>query len=63
MQVLAHLRQIPDGLDESSAGVTWMRTRKANPLDAGDIIDGGEELGEVARGIVRRLVVIHDLAE
>ena len=40
-----------------------MRAREADALDAGNLVDRFEQRREIARRIVRRLVVIHDLAE
>ena len=61
--MLADLRQIADGLDQPRAGMARMRAREPDALDAGDIVDLGEQLREVAAGIVRRLVVVDDLPE
>ena len=40
-----------------------MRAGEADALDAGDVVNRLEQPGEVAAGIVRRLVVVHDLPE
>ena len=40
-----------------------MRAREADALDASDVVDVRQEIGEVARRVVGRRVVIDDLAE
>ena len=40
-----------------------MRAREPDALDARHLVHRLEQRREIARGIVRRLVVIHDLAE
>ena len=63
MEVLADLRKIANRLDQPRPGVPRMRAGETDSLDAGHVVDLGEELREVAAGIVRRLIVIHDLPE
>src|SRR5581483_12528001 len=43
--------------------VARMRTREADAVDTGDAVDRLDQAGEVAAGIVRRLVVVDDLPE
>src|SRR5829696_3478032 len=57
------LRQVADRPDQPIAGVTWMRAREPNSIDARNFVDLFEQCREIARRIVRRLVVIHDLAQ
>jgi hypothetical protein len=40
-----------------------MRAREADAIDAGNLVDRFEQCREIARRIVRRLVVVDDLAE
>ena len=57
------LRQVADGMDEPVGGVPRMWTRETNPINSGDLVHRFEQRREIACRIVRRLVVIHDLAE
>src|SRR6266849_2913837 len=63
MQMPADLRQVAHPCQEAIIEVPRVRAGKADALDAGDVVDGLEEAGEVARRLVRRLVVVDDLAE
>ena len=63
MQMFTDLRQVADRGDDAVAGVARMRAREADAIDAGNFVDRFEQRREIARRIVRRLVVIHDLAE
>ncbi len=63
MEVPADLRQPGHGVQEAIAHVPRMRAREPDPIDARNLVDRFEQPGEVAVGIVRRRVVIHDLAE
>ena len=60
---LQTLRQIADCLNQPAPRVPWMRTGEADALDAFDIVHISQEIGELARRVVRRRIVIHDLAE
>src|SRR5215203_3455698 len=59
----ADLRQGAQRLDHLRRDVAWMRAREADPLEALDGVQALQQPGEVAGGIVRRLVVVDDLAE
>ena len=61
--MLANLREMANRFNQAATRMPWVGTRKTDPLDAGDIIDRRKQVGKVARWIVRRLVVIDDLAE
>src|SRR6185503_11387401 len=63
MNVLADARQVANRFNEALARVTRMWTREANSLDARNVVDLREQVSEVALGIIRRRIVIHDLAE
>src|SRR5215204_5284844 len=63
MNVLADLREVADRFDEALTSVSGMRTREADPLDTGHVVDAREKIGEVTGGIIRSQVVIDDLPE
>ena len=63
MEVLADLRQIAHGLDQARRHVARMRARKPDALDARHVVHRLQQRGEIARRIVRRLIVIDDLPE
>ena len=63
MDVLADVRQVANRRDHPLRDVAWVRARKANAFDALDVVHAFEERREIAGGIVRRLIVIHDLTE
>ena len=59
----ADLRQPRHRGQEAIVEVPRMGAREADPLDAVDVVDRFEQPGEVARRLVGRLVVVHDLTE
>src|SRR6185436_4405818 len=63
MNVLADLWEVANRVDQALPRVTRMRARKADPLDARNVVDVCEEVGEITAGFVRRRVVIDDLPE
>src|SRR5919201_366529 len=63
MQMLADLRQVPDGRDEARRDVAWMRAREPDPLDPLNLVDGFQERSEVASRVVRRAVMVDDLSQ
>src|SRR5919106_6507936 len=63
MESFTDLRQVPDCLDQPHGNMSRMRAGKPDPLHAWHFVDRFEERGEIARPIVRRLIVIDDLAE
>ena len=63
MKVLAHLRQIAHCGDQPIAHVPRMRAGEPDALHARHLVHRFEQPREVARGIVRRLVVVDDLPE
>src|SRR5215510_15779310 len=63
MKMLADRRQIANGLDEPPCRVTGMRAGETYALNPGHAAHGLEQLGEVAPGIVRSSVMIHDLPQ
>jgi hypothetical protein len=63
VQMFTDLRQIADRGNDAIAGVARMRAREADAIDAGNVMNLFEQRWEIARRIVRRLVVVHDLAQ
>src|SRR3954454_8554149 len=63
MQVAADLRQPGHRLEKSRRNMARMRARETDALDALDVVNRFEEPGEIATGVVRRNVMIDDLAE
>src|SRR5262245_40999847 len=63
MEMLADLRQIADRLDQPHRNVPRMRARKPDALDARHLVDGFQKRREVARRVVRGLVVVDDLPQ
>ena len=63
VEVLADARKVPDGFDESCAGMAWVRTGESDPLHAGDRIHFSQQLGEVAGRVVGSRIVIDDLSQ
>ena len=51
------------GLEESIREMARVRAGKTDPLDAVDVVNRFEEPDEIARSVVRRLVMVDDLAE
>ena len=56
-----NFRQVPDRRDQSIAGMNEGAAGETDPLDPGNFMDGFEQAREVARRVVRRLVMIDDL--
>src|SRR5688572_14622980 len=63
MEMLADLRQIAHSFHQTDRYVAWVRTRESDPLDTRHLVNRLQQSGEIALRVVRRLVVIHDLAE
>ena len=61
--MLADCRQVANGSNESVAHVPWVRARESHTLDSRHGADARQKLREVAVRVVRRLVVVDDLAE
>src|SRR5687768_16727134 len=59
----ADLRKAGHQIEESAREVAGMRAGGTDPLHAANLVDRFEQAREVARGVVRRLVVVPDLTE
>ena len=63
VEVLADLRKIAHRLDEPLGHMARMRACEPHTVDPRHLVHCRKERRKVARGIVRRLVVVHNLAE
>ena len=63
MEVLADLRQVAHGFDQAHWHMPRMRAREPDALDAGHLVHSLQQRREIARRIVRRLIVVDDLPE
>jgi hypothetical protein len=61
--MFTEFRQVAKRRNQAFRDVARMRTRKPDAFDARNLVNGLEKRREITRRIVRRLIVIHDLAE
>src|SRR5688572_12786219 len=63
MEMTADLRERSHRVDHARRDVARMRARETDPAQTVDRVQSLEQSGEVARRIVWRLVMVHDLAQ